>query len=101
VIVSSEKLVERIGPPVPLELSRFGLAATLRRLDSVRLRDAPETPDGGVLADWTGPVDELGQLARYLDADPGLVAHGLFAPALVSDVIVGRGHGAERMPPHE
>src|ERR1700735_3173421 len=30
VIVSADKLVERLRPPVPLELERFGLAATLR-----------------------------------------------------------------------
>src|SRR5262249_54072573 len=38
VIVSSEKLVERLTPPVPLELLKFGLAGTLDRLDTVRLR---------------------------------------------------------------
>ena len=32
VIISSNKYVERLGPPVPLELVRFGLAATLARL---------------------------------------------------------------------
>src|SRR2546422_2856583 len=32
VIVSSDKVVDRVGPPVPLEVLRFGLAAPLRRL---------------------------------------------------------------------
>src|SRR5215472_15491409 len=51
VIVSSNKLVDRLGPPVPLELARFGLAGTLSRLGpGVRLRhDAPPSPDGGVI----------------------------------------------------
>ena len=47
VIASSEKLVERLRPPVPLELLEFGLAGTLRRLGSVRLRDVPSSPEGG------------------------------------------------------
>ena len=32
VIASSDKVVERIGPPIPLELLTFGLPATLRAL---------------------------------------------------------------------
>ena len=30
VIVSSDKLVDRVEPPIPLELHPYGLAATLR-----------------------------------------------------------------------
>src|SRR5262245_56260704 len=48
VIVSSDKPVERLEAPVPLELLEFGLAATLRRLRTVELRDVPPSPDGGV-----------------------------------------------------
>jgi ribose 5-phosphate isomerase A len=90
VIVSADKLVETIRPPVPLELSAFGLAATLRRLGAAELREAPPTPDGGVLADWTAPVEEPAATAAALEATPGVVAHGLFPPGLVDDVIVGR-----------
>src|SRR5271154_1652059 len=57
VIVSSDKLVERLTAPVPLELLEFGLAATLGRLGNVRLRDVPRSPDGGVIADFTGELD--------------------------------------------
>jgi ribose 5-phosphate isomerase A len=39
VIVSSDKLVERLAPPIPLELAGFGLESTLRRLEPTRLRD--------------------------------------------------------------
>src|SRR5207245_2987325 len=35
VIVSADKMVDRIGPPVPIEVLRFGLASTLRRLAEV------------------------------------------------------------------
>ena len=89
-IVSSDKLVERLRPPVPLELLEFGLAATLRRLGEVVLREAPRSPDGGVIADYVGAVDDPEALSASLSATVGVVEHGLFAPALVSDVIVAR-----------
>jgi ribose 5-phosphate isomerase A len=96
VIVSSDKLVERLGPPVPLELLAFGLAATLRALPGVRVRDAPASPDGGVIADYLGPVDDAAELADRLSATPGLVDHGLFPSALVSDVVIGRDGAVDR-----
>jgi ribose 5-phosphate isomerase A len=95
VIVSSDKVVDRIAPPVPLELLEFGLASTLRRLGDVGLRDAPPSPDGGVIADYTGAFDDPEALAATLSATVGVVEHGLFAPALVSDVLVGRGKEVE------
>lgn len=91
VIVSSDKLVPRIRPPVPLELLEYGLAATLRRLGAVELRDTPRSPDGGVIADYTGEVDDPAGLAARLSATVGVVEHGLFPPELVSDVIVANG----------
>ena len=97
VIASSDKIVEHLDPPVALELLEFGLAATLERLEHARLRDAPSTPDGGVLADWFGPVDDPRGLAARLDATPGVVDHGLFAPELISEVIIGREDRVERL----
>jgi ribose 5-phosphate isomerase A len=38
VIASSDKVVERLQPPVPLELLAFGLRATLRALAAARVR---------------------------------------------------------------
>src|SRR5207302_7036294 len=55
VIVSANKLVDRLTPPIPLELSEFGLAGTLERLGPVALRDVTHSPDGGVVAGYTGP----------------------------------------------
>ena len=95
-IVSSDKLVERLHPPVPLELLEFGLAATVRRLGDVELRAAPWSPDGGVIADYVGAVDYPEALSARLSATVGVVEHGLFPPALVSDVIVARGEQVER-----
>jgi ribose 5-phosphate isomerase A len=99
VIVSSNKLVEALTPPVPLELLEFGLAATLQRLETVRLRDAPTSPEGGVIADFTGPYDDPEELAVRLSSTVGVVEHGLFPPNLVSDVVVARGEHVERIAP--
>jgi ribose 5-phosphate isomerase A len=96
VIVSSDKLVERLRPPVPLELLEFGLAATLERIGPVELRDAPRSPDGGVIADYLGAVDDPAELAARLSATTGVVEHGLFSPDLVSDLVVGRGDEVEQ-----
>jgi ribose 5-phosphate isomerase A len=95
VIASGEKRVERIHAPIPVELLAFGLDATLARLEHVQPRGGPLSPDGGVIADWTGPVEDPSALARRLDGEPGIVAHGLFGPELVSDVIVADAGGVE------
>jgi len=96
VIVSSEKLVERIGPPVPLELMAFGLAGTLYRMPEVRLRDAPPSPDGGVIADFIGAFDDPEVLAVRLCGSVGVVEHGLFPPTMVSEVVIAQGERVER-----
>jgi ribose 5-phosphate isomerase A len=95
VIVSSDKPVARLHAPVPLELIAFGLAATLHALPDAVLRDAPRTPDGGILADYYGEVGDPALLAERLDAVPGLVSHGLFPPSMVSTVLVARGTDVE------
>ena len=89
VIASSDKEVERIRPPIPLELLRFGLAATRRALGTVELRDTASSPDGGVIADYTGAVGDPAEVAGRLSATPGVVEHGLFPPNLVTDVLIG------------
>jgi ribose 5-phosphate isomerase A len=95
VIGSSDKPVDRLRPPVPLELLSFGLAATLRALEHARLRGIELSPDGGVIADFLGEVGDPAGLSARLDATPGVIGHGLFAPELVSDVIVARGDEVE------
>lgn len=97
VIADSTKAVERLSPPVPLELLAFGLDATLRALGPVELRDVPRSPDGGVIADYRGPVDEAAELAARFGATPGVVEHGLFPPALVERVLVARGTDIETL----
>jgi ribose 5-phosphate isomerase A len=98
VIASGEKVVERVAPPIPLELLAFGLQATLRRLVDAVPRGGPPSPDGGVIADWTGAVDDPAALARRLDAEPGVVDHGLFAPAYVTDVVVASNGDVDHRP---
>ena len=95
VIVSSDKFVENLTPPVPLELLEYGLAATLRRLGDVKLRDVPRSPDGGVIADYFGDFDDPAELAARLSATVGAVEHGLFPAAMVSDIVIGRGEQVE------
>jgi len=97
VIASSDKLVDTIRPPIPLELLPYGLDATLTRLGEVELRDVSPSPDGGVIADYLGPVENPAEVAAWLAATPGVVEHGLFPPKLVSDVLIGRGDAVERL----
>jgi ribose 5-phosphate isomerase A len=97
VIADSSKPVEELSPPVPLELFAFGLGSTLARLGDVEVRDAPPSPDGGLIADYGGDTGNPASLAAWFDADPGVAAHGLFPPAMVTEVIVGRGEEAERI----
>ena len=99
VIASSDKLVEAIGPPIPLELLVYGLDATLARLGEVELRNVPPSPDGGVIADYLGPVEDPAAVAARLAATPGVVEHGLFPPDVVSEVLVGRADAVERFAP--
>jgi ribose 5-phosphate isomerase A len=97
VVASSDKLVEAIQSPIPLELLAYGLAATLRALADADPRDVPRSPDGGVIADYRGAVDDPAALAARLSATPGVVDHGLFPPELVTDVLIGRGESIERL----
>jgi len=97
VIASSDKLVDRLEPPVPLEILAFGAAATLAAVAPAELRDVPPSPDGNLIADYLGPIDDPAALAARLSATPGVVEHGLFPPELVSDVLVARGVEVERL----
>jgi ribose 5-phosphate isomerase A len=99
VIASSNKLVAALAPPIPLELLPFGLESTLRLLEPVALRPAPPTPDGGVLADYLGPLKDPDELATRLSQTPGVVEHGLFPPHLTSEILVASGSGIRTLRP--
>ncbi|HEY8083394.1 MAG TPA: ribose 5-phosphate isomerase A [Solirubrobacterales bacterium] len=97
VISDSSKPVDSLTSPVPLELFAFGLRATLARLgDEVKLRDVPRSPDDGVIADYLGEVGDPAVLAARLESDPGIAAHGLFPPDMVSEVLMGTGSAVDR-----
>jgi ribose 5-phosphate isomerase A len=97
VIASSDKLVDALSPPVPLEVLPFGAATTLAKLGAAALRDVPPSPDGNLIADYFGPVGSPAVLAARLSAMPGIVEHGLFPPHLVSDVLVAHGTHVRRI----
>jgi ribose 5-phosphate isomerase A len=99
VIASADKLVGRLAPPVPLELAPFGIRSTLLALGDASLREAPPSPDGGLIADYHGAVDDPAALAARLDAIPGVLAHGLFPPHLVDLGLIGRGDDIEHLVP--
>jgi ribose 5-phosphate isomerase A len=97
VIADSSKPVGALAGPVPLELFAFGLRSTLERLGpEVELRDVPRSPDGGVIADHRGEVGDPAALAARLEADPGVAAHGLFPPDMVSELLVGAAGAVHR-----
>jgi ribose 5-phosphate isomerase A len=89
VLVSSDKLVESVRPPIPIEILAFAHETTLRLLGDARLREPVlPTPDGGLIADLFDDFDDSRTHAQRLAAAPGVVSHGLFAPEEVDDVIV-------------
>jgi ribose 5-phosphate isomerase A len=95
VIASAEKVVPVLKPPVPLEILRFGAHVTLASLGAATLREAPESPDGNLIADYFEPFEHPSQLAHRLSGTPGVVSHGLFAPDLVSDILIAGPGGVE------
>jgi ribose 5-phosphate isomerase A len=97
VIVSAEKAVRRLSAPVPLELVPFGVHSTLRALAPANLREGvPRSPDGGLIADYLGPIADQRELAARLSAMPGVVEHGLFAPEMVSSILIAGEAGVEQ-----
>ena len=95
VIASAEKVVGALRPPVPLEVLRFGAHTTLALLGEAMLRDAPPSPEGNLIADYLGPVDDPRTLAARLSSAPGVLDHGLFAPELLSDILIAGAGGVE------
>jgi ribose 5-phosphate isomerase A len=95
VIASVEKAVASLTAPVPLEVLRFGVGHTLAALSPARLRDVPPSPDGGLIADYLGAVGDPAALAARLSDTAGVIDHGLFAPELVSLLLIAGADGVE------
>ncbi len=98
VIASAEKAVATLTPAVPLELLRFGVGHTLGMLVPARLREVPPSPDGGLIADYLGPIGDPRELAARLSSTPGVIDHGLFAPELVSLILIAGESGVDSRP---
>jgi ribose 5-phosphate isomerase A len=100
VIADTTKVVDKLSAPIPLELLEYGLPATLARLTPCDLRAGmPPSPDGNLIADYAGPIGDPAALAALLSATPGVVDHGLFAPALTAEIIIASNAGIERRTP--
>jgi ribose 5-phosphate isomerase A len=102
VIADSSKPVDRIGAPIPLELFAYGISSTVVRISEAlgpvqRRAETPASPDGGVIADFLGDVDDPAKLAASLSELPGVVDHGLFPGEMVGEVLVGRSDSVEKM----
>lgn len=95
VIASAEKAVDTLRPPVPLEILRFGARTTLAALGEAVLRDVPPSPDNNLLAYYLGPIENPRALSERLSGAPGVVDHGLFAPEMVSDILIAGSNGVE------
>jgi ribose 5-phosphate isomerase A len=95
VIASAEKAVSTLSPPVPIEILRFGARQTLDALAPAGLRPVPPSPDGNLIADYHGPIADPHRLSLWLSDTPGVVEHGLFAPELVSDILLAGEDGVE------
>jgi ribose 5-phosphate isomerase A len=96
VIVSAEKEVPRLAPPVPVEVLRFGARRTLIALGDARPRDVGTSPDGNLIADYLGPVESARALAERLSGTAGVVEHGLFPPEIVSEIFIAGTDGVRR-----
>jgi ribose 5-phosphate isomerase A len=96
VIVSADKVIDSLSAPVPLELVPFAVHTTLAALGQAELRDVPCSPDGGLIADYLGPIGDVRELAARLSQQPGVVEHGLFAPEMVSSVLIAGESGVQR-----
>ncbi len=94
-IASAEKAVAELHTPVPLEILRFGAQATLALIGDSRLRNVPASPEGNLIADYFGPIEDAEALAICLADTPGVVDHGLFAPRMVSDILIAGPGGVE------
>ena len=97
IIVDASKMSARLGTrfALPVEVVPFGWrveAAALESLGAHVLRRGGDDPflsdQGNYILDCDfGPIESPAELAKRLDARPGIVAHGLFVD-LATDLVV-------------
>lgn len=98
IIADESKLVPALGSsrPIPVEVARFGAAATmalLRRFGHPQLRRVAGEPfvtdNGNWVADLqVEPIDEPARWDQLVSAVPGVLATGVFAD-LVGEALIG------------
>ena len=93
VIASANKAVRELAPPVPLELVAFGVQRTLLSLDPARLRGVEQSPDGGLIADYLGPVEDPRGARREAERRAGSRRAWPVRAQLVSLILIA-GEGA-------
>ncbi len=105
VIADSSKVVEALGRfPLPIEVNRFGLGATMHAIEeaaakcglagplALRLKDgSPFVTDGGhyIVDASFGRIPDPKTLSDALFAIPGVVEHGLFIGLARAAVVAG------------
>ena len=111
IIADGSKLVDTLGAyPLPIEVEKFGLGATRRKIEQIaarlglagdlRLRQGgngtPFVSDGGnaIMDASFGRIPDPEALAAELDRVPGVIEHGLFLD-LASTAIIARQTGIE------
>jgi len=104
IVVDGSKLSPRLGTrfPVPVEVVPFAWAVEVAALESLGAHVLRRGGDDPFLTDQRnfildcdfGPIERLLELARRLDARPGVVAHGLFID-LATDLVVATERGVE------
>jgi len=103
-VVDPAKLVERLGAfPLPVEVVPFARAPLARWIGELGGRAAARLSEGKLVVTDNGnhildcrfgPREDWPEIARRLDALPGLVCHGLFWQCF-DVIVVGREGGAE------
>ncbi len=108
VIVTPEKLVERLGAsPMPVEVVPFALATVTRAIEAARpgvtvRRRGADTPfvtdNGNAILDCAfGRIDDPAGLDAELRAILGVVATGIFPATMTSAVLVGYPDGVRAL----
>ncbi len=94
VVVDESKLVDRLGPfGTPIEILDFAPGLVISRLialgsDTPTLREV-RSDNGNLLIDaHFDTIEDPPHLAEKLSAIPGVIEHGIFPGAMVSEVIV-------------
>jgi len=104
IVVDGSKLSHRLGTrsPVPVEVVPFAWAVEVAALESLGAHVLRRGGDDPFLTDQRnfildcdfGPIERPSELARRLDARPGVVGHGLFID-LATDLVVATERGVQ------